>query len=32
MSHPVLDVRDLRKTYGMGEATVHALAGVSLTV
>ena len=32
MSRPVLDVRDLRKTYGMGEATVHALAGVSLTV
>ncbi|WP_306207897.1 ABC transporter ATP-binding protein [Actinoplanes sp. RD1] len=32
MSRPVLDVRDLRKTYGTGEATVHALAGVSLTV
>jgi putative ABC transport system ATP-binding protein len=32
MTRPVLDVRDLRKTYGTGEATVHALAGVSLTV
>ncbi|HEX5203283.1 ABC transporter ATP-binding protein [Paractinoplanes rhizophilus] len=32
MSRPVLEVRDLRKTYGQGEATVHALAGVSLTV
>jgi putative ABC transport system ATP-binding protein len=31
-SHPVLDVRDLTKVYGMGEATVHALDGVSLTV
>ncbi|GAB7040977.1 MULTISPECIES: ABC transporter ATP-binding protein [Catenuloplanes] len=29
---PVLDVRQLRKVYGTGEATVHALAGVSLTV
>ncbi|GAB7049014.1 ABC transporter ATP-binding protein [Catenuloplanes indicus] len=29
---PVLDVRQLRKVYGEGEATVHALAGVSLTV
>ncbi len=32
MSRPVLDVRDLRKIYGEGEATVHALAGVTLTV
>ncbi|WP_305784744.1 ABC transporter ATP-binding protein [Symbioplanes lichenis] len=32
MTRPVLDVRELRKTYGTGEATVHALAGVSLTV
>jgi putative ABC transport system ATP-binding protein len=31
-SHPVLDVRELTKVYGMGEATVHALRGVSLTV
>ena len=29
---PVLDVRSLVKTYGQGEATVHALRGVSLTV
>ncbi|MFY1594814.1 ABC transporter ATP-binding protein [Micromonospora sp. WMMD737] len=28
----VLDVRDLTKVYGQGEATVHALRGVSLTV
>jgi putative ABC transport system ATP-binding protein len=32
MSRPVLDVRDVTKTYGSGEATVHALRGVSLTV
>ncbi|GAA2583578.1 ABC transporter ATP-binding protein [Winogradskya consettensis] len=32
MSKPVLDVRELRKIYGTGEATVHALRGVSLTV
>ncbi|MBL7261681.1 ABC transporter ATP-binding protein [Paractinoplanes lichenicola] len=32
MSRPVLDVRDLKKIYGEGEATVHALRGVSLTV
>ncbi|GIE94954.1 ABC transporter ATP-binding protein [Paractinoplanes rishiriensis] len=32
MSRPVLDVRDVTKVYGMGEATVHALRGVSLTV
>jgi putative ABC transport system ATP-binding protein len=32
MSRPVLDVRELTKVYGTGEATVHALAGVSLTV
>jgi putative ABC transport system ATP-binding protein len=32
MSRPVIEVRDLRKIYGEGEATVHALAGVSLVV
>jgi putative ABC transport system ATP-binding protein len=32
MTRPVLDVRDLTKVYGTGEATVHALRGVSLTV
>ncbi|ATO17524.1 ABC transporter [Micromonospora sp. WMMA2032] len=31
-NRPVLDVRDLTKVYGQGEATVHALRGVSLTV
>jgi putative ABC transport system ATP-binding protein len=29
---PVLEVRDLTKVYGSGEATVHALAGVSMVV
>ena len=29
---PVLDVRNLQKRYGEGEATVHALRGVTLTV
>jgi len=32
MSKPVIEVTDLVKTYGEGEATVHALAGVSLIV
>jgi putative ABC transport system ATP-binding protein len=32
VSRPVLDVRDLTKVYGTGEATVHALRGVSLVV
>ncbi|SNY48979.1 ABC transporter ATP-binding protein [Paractinoplanes atraurantiacus] len=32
MTRPVLDVRDLKKIYGQGEATVHALRGVSVTV
>ncbi|MDT4990711.1 MAG: putative transport system ATP-binding protein [Actinoplanes sp.] len=31
-ARPVLDVRDLTKVYGSGEATVHALAGVTMTV
>jgi putative ABC transport system ATP-binding protein len=31
-THPVLDVRDVVKVYGEGEAQVHALRGVSLTV
>ncbi len=29
---PVLDVRDVAKTYGAGETAVHALRGISLTV
>ncbi|GIG58608.1 macrolide ABC transporter ATP-binding protein [Longispora fulva] len=29
---PVIEVRDLTKVYGSGEAAVHALRGVSLTV
>ncbi len=29
---PVIDVRDLTKTYAMGEVSVHALRGVSLQV
>ncbi|BCJ46718.1 macrolide ABC transporter ATP-binding protein [Actinoplanes ianthinogenes] len=32
MSRAVLEVRDLKKIYGTGEATVHALRGVSMTV
>ncbi|MEU9831555.1 ABC transporter ATP-binding protein [Streptosporangium sp. NPDC048047] len=32
MSVPVLAVRDLSKVYGEGDARVHALRGVSLTV
>jgi putative ABC transport system ATP-binding protein len=32
MSEPVLEVRDVVKTYGEGETAVHALRGVSLTV
>ncbi|MBN1174426.1 MAG: ABC transporter ATP-binding protein [Micromonosporaceae bacterium] len=31
-NRPVLDVRNAKKIYGSGEATVVALAGVSLTV
>ena len=29
---PVIDIRDARKRYGQGAATVHALRGVSITV
>jgi putative ABC transport system ATP-binding protein len=32
VTRPVLEVRDLTKVYGHGEATVHALRGVSLIV
>jgi putative ABC transport system ATP-binding protein len=32
MNHAVLDVRDVRKTYGVGETAVHALRGVSMTI
>ncbi|MEU6743243.1 ABC transporter ATP-binding protein [Streptosporangium sandarakinum] len=32
MSVPVLSVRDLSKVYGEGDARIHALRGVSLTV
>jgi putative ABC transport system ATP-binding protein len=32
MSTPVLDVRDVVKTYGEGDTAVHALRGASLTV
>jgi putative ABC transport system ATP-binding protein len=32
MNKPVIEVRDLKKIYGEGEATVHALRGASLTV
>ena len=31
-NRPVLDVRGLTKVYGTGEATVHALRGITLTV
>ncbi|GAA1795398.1 ABC transporter ATP-binding protein [Luedemannella flava] len=31
-ARPVLDVRDVVKTYGEGDTAVHALRGVSLTV
>jgi putative ABC transport system ATP-binding protein len=31
-SGPVIDVRDVHKTYRMGDIAVHALRGVSLTV
>lgn len=31
-SEPVIELRDIHKTYGHGDTTVHAVAGVSLTV
>ncbi len=31
-SHPVIQLEHLTKRYGEGDATVHALAGVSLTI
>jgi putative ABC transport system ATP-binding protein len=32
LTHPVLDVRTVVKTYGAGETAVHALRGLSLVV
>ncbi|WNV83953.1 ABC transporter ATP-binding protein [Umezawaea sp. Da 62-37] len=32
MSEPVIEVRELRKTYGSGDTAVHALRGLNLTV
>ena len=32
MSTPVIEVRDLRKTFKLGDQTVHAVDGVSFTV
>ncbi len=32
MSQPIIETRDLKQVYGTGEAAVHALDGVSLTV
>ncbi|GAA2961661.1 ABC transporter ATP-binding protein [Actinokineospora diospyrosa] len=32
MTAPVIEVRDLRKTYGTGDTAVHALRGLDLTV
>ncbi len=31
-NQPVIDIRDMRKVYRMGDVEVHALSGVSLTV
>ncbi len=30
--NPVIELRDVHRTYHIGESTVHALRGVSLTV
>lgn len=32
MAAPVIDLRDVRKTYRMGEVSVHALRGINLRV
>ena len=32
MSDPIISVRDLRKTYHVGDVDVHALRGVNLDV
>ena len=32
MMKPLLEVRDIHRTYQIGESTVHALRGVSLTI
>ena len=32
MTDPVIEIRDLKKVYKMGEVEVHALKGISLTV
>jgi len=31
-SSPVVELRDIRKTYASGEATVHAVRGISLKI
>ena len=32
MSTPLIEIQGMTKVYGMDEATVHALAGVDITV
>jgi putative ABC transport system ATP-binding protein len=32
MAHPVIDLRDLRKTYCVGETEVHALQGITYAI